>query len=143
MPVLKGLNSADFWKEHTISQILQPVHRSGLTLNILCILIPLSGGKILRDIRIAGSGKIENDIECLTLHSSGSIKIYGNLITHGDIKASGSFVCEGKVFAGGDINCSGTIKIEQSVVSKGKISLSGSIKGTSFVNSSPVSLPKE
>ena len=88
----------------------------------------LTGGKVMRNIRIAGSGNIAGDFECNDLRCAGSVKSQGKIIAHGEIKCSGSFKSEG--FLHGDKNAtfSGTTKIEDELVIQGKLSASGSYK---------------
>ena len=57
----------------------------------------ISGGEVRKDIRIAGSGKIDNDVECNNLKSAGSLKCFGNILAHGDVGCAGSFKCAGSL----------------------------------------------
>ena len=88
----------------------------------------IAGGKVMRDIRISGSGKINDDIECKAFKCSGSVKAFGNIITHGDIKCSGSFRCDKNIEGDGNAIFSGSSKIYGELVVKGKLSASGSYK---------------
>ena len=88
----------------------------------------IAGGKIMRDLRISGSGKINGDVECNALKCSGSVKSIGNIIAHGDIRSSGSFKCEKNVEGDGNATFSGSSKVYGELVIKGKLSASGSYK---------------
>ena len=72
----------------------------------------ISGGEVRKDIRIAGSGKIDNDVECNNLKSAGSLKSNGNITAHGDVGCAGSFKCAGFLHADYDAKFSGSAKIE-------------------------------
>ncbi len=86
----------------------------------------IEGGTVLKDIRIAGSGKIDSDVECNNLKSAGSLKSYGNIIAHGNVGCAGSFKCEGSIHVDGDATFSGSAKIEHQVIVQGRISAAGS-----------------
>lgn len=88
----------------------------------------IEGGVIDRDIKIAGSAKILKDIECRGIKSAGSLKVYGNLIAHGDIKCSGSFYCEGNMHVDNSASFGGSAKIEGEIVVGGVLSSSGSFR---------------
>ena len=88
----------------------------------------LTGGKMLRNIRIAGSGTIDGDIECNDLKCSGTVKSQGSITAHGEIKCSGSFKSEGFVHGDKNATFSGSAKIEDELVILGKLSASGSFK---------------
>jgi cytoskeletal protein CcmA (bactofilin family) len=55
-----------------------------------------SGGGIYNNVIISGSGKINDDLDCVCFKSSGSSKIFGNLKAN-SIKISGSAQIEGNV----------------------------------------------
>lgn len=92
----------------------------------------ISGGTVLKDIRISGSGKIDNDVECNNLKSAGSLKSFGNIIAHGDVSCAGSFKCEGSLHVDNDAKFSGSAKIEEEVIIKGRISAAGSYSSGSL-----------
>jgi len=92
----------------------------------------ISGGAVMKDIRIAGSGKIDNDVECNNLKSAGSLKSFGNIIAHGDVGCAGSFKCAGSLHVDKDAKFSGSAKIEEEVIVKGRISASGSFSSGSL-----------
>ena len=86
----------------------------------------IAGGAVLKDIRIAGSGKIGDDVECNNLKSAGSLKSYGNILAHGDIGCAGSFKCEGSVHGNKDAKFSGSAKIQGEVFVQGRLTAAGS-----------------
>ena len=88
----------------------------------------LTGGKVMRNIRIAGSGNIDGDIECNDLKCSGSVKSQGNIVAHGEIKCSGSFKSESYVYGDKNATFSGSAKIGDELVIQGMLSASGSYK---------------
>jgi len=86
----------------------------------------ISGGHIGKDIRIAGSGKIDSDVECNNLKSAGSLKSNGNITAHGDINAAGSFKCAGFLHGDQDAKFAGSAKIGLETILKGRIVAAGS-----------------
>jgi len=107
----------------------------------------IAGGKIMRDIRVSGAGKIASSVECNSLRCSGSLKALGDIIAHGEIKCSGSFRCEGNIQGEQNATFSGSAKINGEVVISGNLSVSGSynsykntqaIKGASLTGSTTV-----
>jgi len=88
----------------------------------------ISGGKIMRDIRIAGSGKIEGDIECKSIKCSGAAKSTGSITAHGVVKTSGSFKCEDFLHTYEDAIFSGAAKVVGEVIVQGYLKTSGSFK---------------
>ncbi len=88
----------------------------------------ITGGKVMRNIRISGSGIIDGDIECNDLKCSGSVKSQGSIIAHGEIKCSGSFKSEGFVHGDKNASFSGSAKIGNELVIQGSLSASGSYK---------------
>lgn len=108
----------------------------------------IAGGKIMRDIRISGAGKISSDVECKALRCSGAVKTYGNIIAHGEVKCSGSFRCEGNLHGDENATFSGSAKISGEVVIQGHLTVSGSyrsgkntqaVKGAALTGSTTVS----
>lgn len=92
----------------------------------------ISGGAVRKDIRIAGSGKIDGDVECNNLKSAGSLKSFGNILAHGDVGCAGSFKCAGSLHGDKDAKFSGSAKIEGEVIVKGRISAAGSFSSGSL-----------
>ena len=88
----------------------------------------LTGGKVMRNIRIAGSGNIDGDIECNDLKCSGAVKSQGSVIAHGEIKCAGSFKSESFVHGDKNASFSGTTKIGDELVIQGQLTASGSYK---------------
>jgi cytoskeletal protein CcmA (bactofilin family) len=86
----------------------------------------IRGGQVAKDIRIAGSGKIESDVECNNLRSAGSLKSSGNIIAHGDVGCAGSFKCEGFLHVDKDAKFSGSAKIEGETIVQGRLTSAGS-----------------
>ena len=92
----------------------------------------ISGGEVRKDIRIAGSGKIDDDVECNNLKSAGSLKSFGNIIAHGDVGCSGSFKCSGFLHVDNDAKFTGSAKVEDYVIVQGRISAAGSFSSGSY-----------
>lgn len=88
----------------------------------------ISGGDLDKDIKIAGSAKIQNDLVCRNLRASGSIKSEGSITANGEVKCSGSFSCGGFLQATGNVKFSGSAKIGGEFITQGKIAASGSFK---------------
>jgi len=88
----------------------------------------ISGGKIERDIRVSGSGKISGDVECNALRCSGAIKAYGNVLAHGEVKCSGSFKCDRDLIADENVSFSGSAKIYGKTIVNGYLTVTGSFK---------------
>jgi len=86
----------------------------------------IAGGAVLKDIRIAGSGKIGDDVECKNLKSAGSLRALGSITAHGDVGCAGSFKCEGFLQADKDAKFSGSAKIEGEVIVHGRLTAAGS-----------------
>ena len=87
----------------------------------------IAGGKIMRDIRIAGAGKISGPIECKSLKCSGALKAY-NIKAHGEVKCSGSFRVEGDLHCDENVTFSGSAKATGEVIIQGHLTVSGSYK---------------
>lgn len=107
----------------------------------------ISGGKVERDIRISGSGKISGDVECKALRCSGSVKAYGNVLAHGEVKCSGSFKCEKDLHTDENASFSGSARVSGETVVQGHLSVTGSyrsekntqaIKGATLTGSSTI-----
>ncbi|MHA1199204.1 MAG: hypothetical protein ACTSQF_07630 [Candidatus Heimdallarchaeaceae archaeon] len=88
----------------------------------------ITGGKIMRDIRIAGVGRISEAVECKSLRCSGAVKAASDIIAHGEVKCSGSFKCEGNLHGDGNATFSGSAKIAGEVVVKGHLTISGAYR---------------
>ncbi|MCE7741654.1 MAG: hypothetical protein GOP50_04285 [Candidatus Heimdallarchaeota archaeon] len=88
----------------------------------------ITGGKIMRDIRISGSGRITSAVECNSLRCSGVVKALGDIIAHGEVKCSGSFKCEGNLHGDGNATFSGSAKTAGEVVIQGNLTISGSYR---------------
>ncbi|MHA1305055.1 MAG: hypothetical protein ACTSPI_15265 [Candidatus Heimdallarchaeaceae archaeon] len=95
----------------------------------------ITGGKLLRDIRISGAGKIDGDIECNAIRCSGAVKTTGSITAHGPINCSGSFKTDGFLHTDGDARFSGSCKVAGEVIARGKIHASGSFKAEDNVQS--------
>ncbi len=90
----------------------------------------ISGGKIERDIRVSGSGKISGDVECNALRCSGAMKAYGNILAHGEVKCSGSFRCDKNLTTDENASFSGSAKIYGETIVNGHLTVTGSYRGT-------------
>ena len=90
----------------------------------------IAGGKILKDIRISGAGKISSSVECRSLRCSGAVKTLGNIIAHGEVKCSGSFRCDGNLKGDENATFNGSAKIAGDVVLNGNLTVSGSFKSS-------------
>ncbi len=93
----------------------------------------ITGGKVLRDIRIAGAGKIDGDIECKNMKVSGALKATGSVVAHGYVKCSGSFKSNGKLEAKENISCSGSASVDGTVDTEGELDTSGSFSASDNV----------
>ncbi|MBN2157623.1 MAG: polymer-forming cytoskeletal protein [Candidatus Lokiarchaeota archaeon] len=94
----------------------------------------LPGGVIPKIIKIAGSGRIESDIECNGLRCAGSLHAGGRILSHGDIHVSGSFHGNNSVLVEGDVDVSGSAKVDGDFDASGIITVSGSMKADGDVN---------
>ncbi len=108
----------------------------------------ITGGKIMRDIRISGVGRILGDVECKSLRCSGAVKAFGNITAHGEVKCSGSFKCDGNLYANENVTFNGSSKTTGEVVVKGNLTISGSyrsgkntqaVRGASLIGSTTIS----
>jgi len=88
----------------------------------------ISGGEVLKDIRIAGSGKIDSDVICNQLKVAGSLKSSGNITARGDVRASGSFKSAGFLRTDKDAKFSGSAKIDEETIVQGRLTVAGSFK---------------
>lgn len=95
----------------------------------------LSGGTVDKFIRIAGSGRIDGDIECNGIHVSGSLRALGDIKSHGDIKSSGSFTSEGDIISDGNVKFSASTRIGKNLTAGGFVKSSGSFRVGGFVKS--------
>ncbi|MHA1728619.1 MAG: zinc ribbon domain-containing protein [Promethearchaeota archaeon] len=93
----------------------------------------LEGGKIDKNIRISGSGKINGDIECNDFQCSGSLKSSGNMILNGNLKSSGSFSSDGGIKSNGNVKFSSSTNIGKSLFAKGSVKSSGSFKCNGYL----------
>ena len=91
------------------------------------------GGRVGKDIRIAGSGKIDNDVECNNLKSAGSLRSNGNITAHGDVNTAGSFKCAGFLHGDQDAKFAGSAKIGLETILRGRIVASGSFSTGGFL----------
>ena len=88
----------------------------------------ITGGEVPKDIRIAGSGKIESDVICNQFKTAGSLKSSGNITARGDVRASGSFKCEGFLQTEKDAKFSGSARIDKETIVQGRLTAAGSFK---------------
>ncbi len=88
----------------------------------------ITGGEVPKDIRIAGSGKIDSDVICNQFKTAGSLKSFGNITARGDVRASGSFKCEGFLQTDKDAKFSGSAKIDKETIVQGRLTAAGSFK---------------
>lgn len=88
----------------------------------------IPGGKMMRDIRIAGSGKIDDDIECKSIKCAGAVKSTGSITAHGIVKTAGSFKCEDFLHTDEDASFSGSAKVVGEILVQGHLKASGSFK---------------
>jgi predicted acyltransferase (DUF342 family) len=93
----------------------------------------ITGGHVGKDIRIAGSGKISDDVICNNLKSAGSLKSLGNITAHGDINTAGSFKCEGFLHGDLDAKFSGSAKIGLETIVQGRVVAAGSFSTGGFL----------
>lgn len=93
----------------------------------------LTGGRIDKFIRISGSARIENTVECNGIHVSGSLKSHGDMVIHGDVKSSGSFSSNGEVIVDGNVKFSASAKIGKNLIAGGSVKCSGSFNCGGFL----------
>jgi len=93
----------------------------------------ISGGKTHKSLRVSGSGKINGDLECNGLTSSGSIIGSGNLTSHGDVSSSGSFNVAGFLYSDKNVDFAGSTQIGNLVNVQGSLIASGSFEVGHFL----------
>ncbi len=93
----------------------------------------ITGGHVGKDIRIAGSGKIDDDVECNNLKSAGSLKSNGSITAHGDINTAGSFKCAGFLHGDLDAKFAGSAKVGLETILQGRIVAAGSFSTGGFL----------
>ncbi len=136
-------------KFHTNAPIVKVAGEKTLTQDTLTVSgsATIDGGKIMRDIRISGAGRITNPIECKSLKCSGAVKAFGNIIAHGEVKCSGSFKCDGNLYGDENATFSGSAKVTGEVVIQGNLTTSGAyrsgkntqaVKGASLTGASTI-----
>ena len=133
----KKLEEAKIRRAET--QALMSIHVSGsqsITSDALKISgsAHLPGGVVPKQIKIAGSAKIESDIECNGLRCAGSMHAGGAVLSHGDVSISGSFHGDGPVIAEGDVDVSGSAKVGGNLEVTGIVTVSGSLNTDGYVN---------
>jgi len=93
----------------------------------------LKGGKINKNVKISGSGRIEGDIECIDLKCSGSLTAHGNLMLFGNLKSSGSFTSDGSIKARGNVKFSASANIGENLLAGGSTESSGSFRCNGYL----------
>ncbi|WP_442604236.1 polymer-forming cytoskeletal protein [Paenibacillus sp. KN14-4R] len=84
-----------------------------------------SGGGVFQKVRISGSGKVTDDVQCQEFRCSGSGDVYGN-VQAGNMKISGSANIDGNVTTD-DLKISGSMRVDGDVSVK-NIKISGHFK---------------
>ena len=87
----------------------------------------ISGGYIEKILKVSGAGKIDGDLRCNGLKSSGSLRGVGNISSQGFVKSSGSFATEGSLQGNESAKFSGSARIGQNATILGSIKSSGSL----------------
>ncbi|TFG18854.1 MAG: zinc-ribbon domain-containing protein [Promethearchaeota archaeon] len=88
----------------------------------------IPGGVVPKIIKVAGSCRIADDIECNGLRVAGSLHSNGAIVSHGDVSVSGSFHGDGILTAEGDVDVSGSCKIGGDINVTGVVTVSGSMQ---------------
>ncbi len=88
----------------------------------------IPGGVVPKTIKVAGSCRITEDIECNGLRCAGSLHANGAIVSHGDVHVSGSFHGDGGLTAEGDVDVSGSARVGDDFDVTGVVTISGSLR---------------
>lgn len=83
------------------------------------------GSGIYNQVRVSGSARMEGDVDCQSLHVSGSAVSEGNLHAAEEIHISGSLKAQGNVETEGELHVSGSASVEGDLRGGKEIHLSG------------------
>ena len=86
----------------------------------------IAAGEYNDKITVSGSGRLDGNIRCQSLHCSGSVKGNANVVCVEEAKISGSCHIEQSLSAQ-NISVSGSLKVGGDVIGKGEVKLSGGI----------------
>lgn len=86
----------------------------------------IAAGEYNDKITVSGSGRLDGNISCQSLHCSGSVKGTANVVCSEDARISGSCHIDESLSAQ-NIYASGSLKVGGDVIGKGEVKLSGGI----------------
>ena len=86
----------------------------------------IAAGDYNESIKVSGSGRLDGNIRCQSLHCSGSVKGTASVVCSEDAKISGSCHIEQSISAQ-NISVSGSLKVGGDMIAQQEIKLSGGI----------------